>query len=66
MGTGRVYTYDPLKDDVQADGGHKRADPRLVALRLLAQTLGGDVLVVEDDRFRDVAVSETGKHAQTS
>lgn len=43
---------------MQTDRSDERADPRLVALGLLTEALGGDVLVVEDDRLRNVAVSK--------
>lgn len=43
---------------MQPDRGDERTDPRLVALGLLTEALGGDVLVVEDDRLRNVAVSK--------
>jgi hypothetical protein len=44
---------------VQSDGSDKGADPTLAVVRLNAQAVLRDVLVVEDHGFRHVAISQT-------
>lgn len=44
---------------MQSDGSDKGADPTLAVVRLNAQAVLRDVLVVEDHGFRHVAISQT-------
>lgn len=52
-------THHTLENNVQSDGSDKGADPTLAVVRLNAQAVLRDVLVVEDHGFRHVAISQT-------
>lgn len=60
-GRKRDETHDSLEHDVETNGCDEGTDPRFTSFGLLSQAFSGNVLVVEDHRLGNVAVSKAGR-----